>query len=209
MIDEICAAYIPGETSLRNLADRFNTNHHFVRRALQSNGIAIVRAKYPPFSDEHRAKISAASKGRKSYWAGKKVTREMLCKNMAQKIRFDISWEWVNQFEDLDKLKFLNRCVVPRGKRFQVSTEWYLKYIERFYDCAQFNRIYRKWLLSGKDKYMRPTIDHIIPQSKGGGNDLDNLQFLTWFENRCKNDMSQSEWDDLKANINDYLLPVD
>ena len=35
---------------------------------------------------------------------------------------------------------------------------------------------------------------------------LDNLQFLTWFENRCKNNMSQSEWDDIKTNIGLYLI---
>lgn len=28
---------------------------------------------------------------------------------------------------------------------------------------------------------------------------------LTWFENRCKNDMSQEEWNNIKSNIKDYL----
>lgn len=205
MIDDICAAYIPGETSLRSIANKFGTNHHYVRRALQSKNIPIVRAKRPPFSDEHRARISASSKGRKSPWAGKKVTREMLCKNMAQKIRFDVSWEWVNQFEDLEKLKFLNRCITPRDKRFQVTTEWYIEYINRFYYCDNFNRIYDKWLNNDKGSYFRPTIDHIVPVSKGGDNSLENLQFLTWFENRCKNDMSQNEWDIMKSKINDYF----
>ena len=35
---------------------------------------------------------------------------------------------------------------------------------------------------------------------------LDNLQFLSWFENRCKNDMSQEEWDVLKSNIQEYFV---
>ena len=35
---------------------------------------------------------------------------------------------------------------------------------------------------------------------------LDNLQFLTWFENRAKNDMSMDEWIDIKNNIKDYLI---
>ncbi len=53
---------------------------------------------------------------------------------------------------------------------------------------------------------MRPTIDHITPKANKGGNDLENLQFLSWFENRCKNDMSQKEWDLLKLNINNYFI---
>ncbi len=41
---------------------------------------------------------------------------------------------------------------------------------------------------------------------KGGTNSLDNLQFLSWFENRCKNDMRQEEWDVLKSNIQEYFI---
>ena len=33
----------------------------------------------------------------------------------------------------------------------------------------------------------------------------DNLQVLTWFENRCKNDMTQAEWSAIKLNINRYF----
>ena len=29
---------------------------------------------------------------------------------------------------------------------------------------------------------------------------------LTWFENRCKNNMSVSEWDELKRNMKEYLV---
>ena len=36
--------------------------------------------------------------------------------------------------------------------------------------------------------------------------DLENLQFLSWFENRCKNDMTQLEWDEIKKNINKYFV---
>ena len=37
-------------------------------------------------------------------------------------------------------------------------------------------------------------------------NDVDNLQFLTWFENRAKNNLSQEEWNKIKENIGDYLV---
>ena len=41
---------------------------------------------------------------------------------------------------------------------------------------------------------------------KGGTNNINNLQVLTWFENRCKNDMTQKEWDNMKERIGDYLI---
>jgi len=34
----------------------------------------------------------------------------------------------------------------------------------------------------------------------------DCLQFLTWFENRAKCDMSQEDWNKVKLNIKDYLI---
>jgi hypothetical protein len=70
----------------------------------------------------------------------------------------------------------------------------------------QFNLLYDRWNRSGCKPYMKPYIDHITPKSKGGTNALSNLQFLSWFENRCKNDMSQEEWDEMKSNILEYFV---
>ena len=38
-----------------------------------------------------------------------------------------------------------------------------------------------------------PSLDHIIPISRGGSWELDNLQIISWFENRAKCDMTQQE----------------
>ena len=76
----------------------------------------------------------------------------------------------------------------------------------RFYFDKQFNLLYDRWNKSGCKPYMKPSIDHITPKAKGGTNALDNLQFLTWFENRCKNDMSQQDWDKMKSNILEYFV---
>ena len=76
----------------------------------------------------------------------------------------------------------------------------------KFYDDIQFNRIYKIWVDSNFEPYKRPSLDHIVPKAKGGTNDLENLQFLSWFENRCKNDMTQLEWNEIKKNINKYFV---
>ena len=52
------------------------------------------------------------------------------------------------------------------------------------------------------DDWEKPSIEHIIPKSKGGTNELANLQFLTVFENLCKRDLSMDEWVDFKKTNN-------
>jgi len=167
------------------------------------------------FTKEHRKKISDSrkmlkEKGWVPYNKGLKTKdrkngRELLLKNMAWHIRFDVSVEWLSQFEDIEKLKFLNRCISKRKDRFKVDTKWYMEYILRFYNDEQFNKIYSKWIGTG-NSYLRPTIDHINPKSNGGNNAINNLQFLTWFENRAKNDMPMVVWQKLKENIKYYLI---
>ena len=93
-----------------------------------------------------------------------------------------------------------------RDNRFNESSSWYVEFIEKFYNDDQFNSIYNKWVHSGKQKYFMPSVDHILPKAKGGTNAVDNLQILSWFENRCKNDMSQEDWNILKNNIQEYFI---
>ena len=84
---------------------------------------------------------------------------------MAKHIRFDIDYIWLMQFEDINKLKTLNRCISMRDKRWRMDTEWYKKYIIKFYYDPQFDFIYRKWIESDYEYYMRPSIDHINPRA--------------------------------------------
>lgn len=205
--DEIAAAYEPGVTSLRALADRFGTNHHVVRRALQDAGIPIVKAKKRPVSAESRRRMSEAKKGFRPAWLGKPVSRGQLYANMKSHLRFDVSIEWLSQFSDFEKLKMLNMAI-SHSERFPRETDWYHRYVEHFYYDQQFNYVYLAWIISDKDPWKRPSIDHIHPSSQGGLGDLENLQFLSWFENRCKNHLSQEVWSDLKSRIWEYLLPI-
>ena len=52
-----------------------------------------------------------------------------------------------------------------------------------------------------------PKRAYAIEAKANKGNDsIGNLQFLTWFENRTKNDMSLVEWQKLKDNIKSYFI---
>jgi len=176
-----------------------------------------MRNKLRHFTKEHRQKISDTRKelyasGWIPYNKGLKTAdrpngKELLVKNMKAHLRFNVPFQWLMQFDDFEKLKFLNRAITPRDSRFKVDTKWYQKYILKFYYDKQFNYIYYKWLLGGgKDKYLIPTIDHINPKANNGDNNLSNLCFLTWFENRAKNDMSLVSWNEIKKNIKEYLI---
>ena len=179
--------YLSGK-SMRCIAIELGTNHKLVSRVLKRNGIETRKSKNLMGVKKFDCAI------------------ERNYNNMASHLRFDVTAHWLMQFKDFDKLKLLNEVITNRSGRWSVSTEWYISYINRFYYDEQFNKIYLAWLSSGKLKYKKPSIDHIIPKSKGGDESLDNLQFLTWFENRCKNNMSQSEWDLLKLNIEEYFI---
>lgn len=174
--------------SMRSIADHLGTNHKFISRELKRNGVNTRQPKNLRGVKKFNCDIA------RNY------------NNMATHLRFDITTTWLMQFNDFEKLKVLNDAITNRSGRWDVSTEWYMKYIERFYSDYVFNLIYERWIDSGKDSYKKPSIDHIIPKAKGGTNAIENLQFLTWFENRCKNDMSQEDWNNLKSNIEEYFI---
>ncbi len=95
---------------------------------------------------QHRENISKACKGRKTWSKGKKMPKGSLYKNMASHIRFEVDYKWLSQFEDFEKLKILNRAITNRGSRYVVDTNWYKKYIQKFYNNKQFNKIYNVWI---------------------------------------------------------------
>ena len=174
--------------SMRSIADHLGTNHKLISRELKRNGVKTRQPKN--------------LRGIKKFICD--IERNY--NNMATHLRFNVSTTWLMKFKDFEKLKLLNDVITNRSGRWDISTEWYMKYIERFYSDSGFNSIYEHWLDSGKDPYKKPSIDHIIPKAKGGTNAIENLQFLTWFENRCKNDMYQEDWNKLKSNIEEYFI---
>ena len=135
-------------------------------------------------------------------WLGKKMPEEVNRKNMVAKLsRPSVTLEILNKYEDFERLKFLNGVIARHRKEFQ-SDEKYISYLDKFYYDKTFNTLYDNWINSGKNKWYMPSRDHINPKSKGGLCDLDNIQFVTWVENRAKAEMLQQEWDIFKKKTN-------
>lgn len=202
---KILKAYKPGVTSLRDVALECSTDHHQVKRVLVDNGVKISKAVRRQFSDAHRAAISRSAKGRIGWSKGLKMGDAFKLKNLVSHTRFDITYEWAAKF-DFGILTTLNRMMTPRPGRWRITTRDYVALVERFHKDAQFLRIYHAWIESGKEHYRMPTFDHINPVCNGGDCDIPNIQVLTWFENRCKNHMTQEEWNLLKSDIASYFI---
>ena len=200
---DIIKLYTVDNFTLRKIAKIYNTNHHSIRRLLVKNGVTITQKnrKREPFTAEHKSKISASRIGMPGVWLGKKMPESALRKNMINHMKFDVSLEDIEEYTDFKKLQFITSGLSRNMKHFHTK-EQYINYINKFYYDEQFNVLYQKWLLNGKDKWYRPTIDHKTSKSQGGGWELTNLQFLSWFENRAKAEMNHDEWEEFKYQTN-------
>lgn len=156
------------------------------------------------FTKQHRERISKACKGRKVWSEGKKMTREHNLKNMKAHLRYNVSLDWLEQFSDIEKLKYLNRAISRKRDCEGFTTETYKTYVKKFYDDKKFNQLFVEWKFT-KNKWIKPSLDHIEARANGGSLNLDNLQFISWLENRAKIDIPQVEWNKIKSNINYYL----
>jgi hypothetical protein len=132
------------------------------------------------------------------------MTREHNVKNMLSHLKYEVDFDWLNSFEDLEKLKFLNRSISRKRDYEGFTTETYKMFIEKFYYDSKFNDLYSKWI-STQDKWIKPSLDHIKPKSEGGSLLLDNLRFVSWFENRAKESIDYEKWEKMKLNIEYYL----
>lgn len=206
MEEEVIKLYTTTIISMREIAVIYDTNHKVIGKILKNNNIPTRDGnKGKKRSDETKRLISNSLKGRGGWNKGRKSSYEQNMKNMYAKLnRPLLTFEKLCMFDDYEKLKLLNYSIRKYRKEFDDVK--YINYLDKFWNCEQFNKIYNKWLYSGKSKWLKPSIDHIIPSSIGGNYDLDNLQFLSWFENRAKIDMSMDEWMIIKNNIKDYLI---
>jgi len=213
-INKITELYVKEKWTLRKIVEYFKTDHHTIKRFLTKYHIGIDKEKHirkckkgykkKPFTQEHKNNIGKANLGRAGHWKGKKFGRIMLLKNMQAHLKYDVSFDWLNKFNDIGKLKFLNHSISKKRDKKDFTTKTYILFIEKFYDDENFNKLYGKYVLT-KDKWIKPSLDHINPKSKGGTLSLDNLQFISWLENRAKFNIGQNEWEKIKANISEYF----
>lgn len=123
----------------------------------------------------------------------------------------DISDEYLDLYEDFEKFLLIHKALIRTSgndsQYYKNNNDEYKIIIDYFYNDPQFNAIYNFWLnhkLENETFYdwAKPSLDHIIPSSKGGTNTLDNFQFLTTFENLAKRDMTMTEWENFKQKTN-------
>lgn len=166
------------------------------------------------FTEEHRRKISESRKRLKDNgWtpynvglktADRKNGRELLLKNMKSHLKYSVTLDWLSQFEDIEKLKYLNRAISRKRDCEGFTDDTYIKYIEKFYNDNKFTYLFNEWK-NTNNKWIKPSLDHIHPKADGGTLDLSNLQFVSWLENRTKVDIPLVEWNKIKENIRYYL----
>ena len=193
---EVVRLYVECKWTLRQIANKFMTNHHMIKRILTKKGIEITtKGRLRVFTDEHKAKISAATKGRSVWSTGKTMTEAFCRKNMKGRLGTSID---LDKYASYDKLKFLTGITSRHFKHFGSSDSVREAFLDRFYFDPAFNAIYDLWIANGKDKWFYPSIDHINPKSNGGGFEITNIRFITWFENRAKADMTLDKWNAFK-----------
>ena len=192
---DIIKLYTVDMWTLRMIADKYNTDHHRIKKVLTKHGIEITRngRKRKPFTNEHRKRISEATKGRASWSIGKKMPRDAVLKNMLAHLQWNVELDWLRKF-DIDKLKILNGMLSRKRDSVNFNTEKYIDFVEKFYNSQCFNDSYNLYIKYNKNSWFKPSLDHIIPVSKGGTYEFDNLQILTWAENRAKCNMNSYEW---------------
>lgn len=200
----ILQLYVEDGKSLRDIAKTFNTNHHKIKKILNEHNVELSKRKTRSFSEEHKRKISESHSKRTKYTKGYKQKKITVYRNMISKLRYDIEESWITQFQDIEKLKYLNRSITKSRISKTFNTIDYKNFVEKFYYDEKFNEYYAKWIETN-DIWIKPSLDHITPISKGGKNEISNYQYLTWFANRAKVNMSEQEWNQIKIKINDYI----
>ena len=133
--------------------------------------------------------------------------------------KMQVSNQFLDQYKDnFEKFLFIHHAIMATSGN---SSSYYEKHqieyeeiINFFWNDKQFNTLYSLWLKNKKLNntfydWLKPSLDHIIPSSKGGKNELSNFQFLTTFENLAKRDMTMEDWNLFKLKTNtksDYFI---
>lgn len=130
----------------------------------------------------------------------------------------NLTSEELEQYDDFEKFLLIHKALIRTSGNdsyyYNNHPELYREIINYFYYEKQFNALYSFWKNSEMKNvtfydWAKPSLDHIVPKSKGGTNTLDNFQFLTTFENLAKRDMTMEEWQNFKKRTHtcsDYFI---
>lgn len=126
--------------------------------------------------------------------------------------RESIDEEYLYSFKDFDKFLFIHKMLTHITDNYygtKCDIDEYKEAVQYFYEDKQFNQVYKFWqnhINESSTFYdlAKPSIDHIIPLSRGGTSKLSNLQILTVFENLAKRDMTMEEWNVFKKQTNTH-----
>lgn len=118
-----------------------------------------------------------------------------LYKNMAGHLHRNVSLEFLLSFENIDKLKCLTSIINKDRVSQNFNDEQYKEFLKYFYYDNTFNHTYDNWINENKQQFAKPSLDHIVPLSKGGTWELSNLCIIPWCINRAKYNFMPDEWE--------------
>lgn len=124
--------------------------------------------------------------------------------------RDGIKEEFLNNFDNFEYFLLVHKLLMSTTDKYYITCDIkeYEKAILYFYNNEQLKIIYNFWKNQNKEStyydWAKPSLDHIIPKSRGGTNKLDNLQILTVFENLAKRDMTWNEWINFQKTTNTH-----
>lgn len=199
---KILDEYTQTTVTLVELSKMYGINKVTLSNFLKLNGVTIRRTGARPghtVKPSTREKFSKIHKGN-SYSLGRKQTDLTKLKLISANTGIPLSE--IVEYNSYEKLRLLVSWAGTKRTLFDQSIESKIQFIRHFYYSQQFNRVFDSWIAHDKKHLWKPSIDHIVPFSRGGTGTIENLQVITWFENKIKDSMTESEWQIFKEQTN-------